>query len=116
MFKPSELVDEYLLWALTEQGFDYTDCLNASVYKALRKAIEEVGEWIGGYGSPCGCSCACKYWSECEIEIIKEAIFIYAYDADQTGRTTEEMSANPNAWKRAAHSYLSNRGLINYGI
>lgn len=109
MYQVSELIDSYLLWALNERGFDYSECLNSSTYVSLQWAIERVGEWIGGYTTPC---CTARCFTTCQLEAIEQAIYILAFASDQL--KTRPDSTNLEEWQQTAYRYLENRGAIDY--
>lgn len=110
MFTVSGLIDDYLVWALTDRGFDYSTCINSKVYEALDASIERVGEWIGGYTTAC-CTTFC--YTECQLESIKQAIYRHCFAADQLKKRSD--SNNLEEWELTAYRYLENRGLIYFG-
>lgn len=105
----SELMTDYVMWAASNRGFSYVECMGAQVYEALDSAVQRVGEWIGGYTDSC-CNSYC--FSECQINTIEEAVFKLTFAYDQ--KKVRPDSDNLQEHELTAYRYLENRGMINY--
>lgn len=110
MFRVSDLKQEYIVWAIRERSFCYEACLSAEIDLSIGNSVERIGEFIGGYYE-IGC-CTPKCFAPCEVDIIKNAIFIHTYAADQ--QSQNEASDNVQEWELPAYRHLLNRGMINY--